>query len=252
MRTGTGEWITRNLCECSCDARYFQSYSNLSLWRSVRNFTRQIFSSTAFCVVFLVCCAFSTWNTLPSIFIFDDAVNWGLVNLLRGQVSKDFPQTWSFCSTSVSPSAMDWGQVVLILRFLQFQMSNLDIFVDLGLSRQHSRLWSRSSQCKVNHWGCPESRPWISFEKISRQASVDLSLNFIRLSPTVFLRLKVWLFNEDEGGESRIYLQGLQSILNFYRQSSVYKVWKSRLKLQVLVIGELGSGKTSLIKRYIP
>ena len=59
-RTGTGEWITRNLCECSSDARYFQSYSNLSLWRSVRNFTRQIFSSTAFCVVFLVClCIFN-------------------------------------------------------------------------------------------------------------------------------------------------------------------------------------------------
>ena len=38
-------------------------------------------------------CAFSTWNTLPSIFIFDP-VNWGLVSLLRGQVSKDFPQTW--------------------------------------------------------------------------------------------------------------------------------------------------------------
>ena len=59
-RTGTGEWITRNLCECSYDARYFRSYGNLSLWRSVRNFTRQIFSSTAFCVVFLVClCIFN-------------------------------------------------------------------------------------------------------------------------------------------------------------------------------------------------
>ena len=57
---------------------------------------------------------------------------------------------------------MDWGQVAPILRFLFFQMFNLDIFVDLGLSPVVTFITVQDKSLRL---------PWISF------ITTPLSLN---------------------------------------------------------------------------
>ena len=123
-----GEWITKNLCECSFDAdldtlRDFAP-STLTLGLYEADF--------AFCVVFLACLCISNskYTLYLHIWRFQAQPNWRFRNW------KSSVRPGHFVEQVCHPLQLSEVKHFLSCGLSNFILFNLDIFVDLGLSRR--------------------------------------------------------------------------------------------------------------------
>ena len=194
-RTGMGEWITKNLCKCSFDADLSDTLRDFAPSTMTLGLYEE--ADFAFCVVFLACLCISNLKYTPylQIWYFPAQPNWKFRNLSNRM--KSCTELISYCWTSVSRSASISYPAVCPISYRNF---NLDIFVDLGLSRRGAHALLRL------HLGL--SAKQIRLALLSNR---KLGL-FCSVNPCIQIWQSVagqW----DAGGKSRIYLQGFYSLV---------------------------------------